>query len=60
MNKFGVVAEGTMNRVRSDYPRMEIKKQRVQNMSQKMLKHYDRVQGKCTFGEYDDDEQEIR
>lgn len=60
VNKFGVVAEGTMIRVRSDYPRLEIKKQRVQNMSKKMLKHYDRVQGKCTFGEFDDDEQEIR
>lgn len=60
LNKFSVIADSTVGRVRNEYSRMDIKKQRIQAMGSKMLKNFAKINGKCIFFEFEDDEQDVR
>ena len=60
IRKFNSVAESSVGAVLPEYYRMEIKKKRVENLGTKMEKHLEKINGKCIFLDFAEDELEVR
>jgi len=60
LSKFSAITDKTVGRVRTDYSRLDIKKERVHRMGAMMLKNFGKINSRCVLYDFEDDEQDAR